>query len=181
MWPNYIVERFKTVPQNSRENDFYAPYNKLLCSEFPVDSKYTVAPQSYPVPSSRDSIDFVIEYLVLENDLPVFILEIKEPSKINLLSSRQEADIQMRKRLRDLVQRCPIDKLNGVSAFGSQLSFYSIDKHTMKMLPPVIPQDIEMINDTAPIERWNTNLLDENGSVKLQGLFRDIKNKCNDF
>lgn len=181
MWADYIVKRFNTIPQNSRENDFYAPYNKLLCSEFPVDSNYTVAPQSYPIPSSRDSIDFVIEYLVLEDDLPVFVLEIKEPSKINFLSSRQEADLQIRKRLRDLVDKCPIDELNGVSAFGSQLSFYSINKNTLKILPRIIPQDIEMITDTAPIDRWNTNLLDEDGSVRLQDLFKNIKSRCSSF
>lgn len=61
-WPEKVTKRFSTIPPNARENDFYAPYNKLLYTLFPADSDYTVAPQSYSLLDSRDSVDFIIEF-----------------------------------------------------------------------------------------------------------------------
>jgi hypothetical protein len=176
MWSQKILDRFHAVPQNPRENDFYAPYNKLLNLVFPVDSDYTVAPQSYP--QSRDSIDFVIEYMVLLNNIPVFILEIKEPSKIDLLSARQEADIQIRKRLRDLRYLCTLDKLYGVSAFGKQLCTYYINKDN-SIEPHVIAQDPELLIDTAPKARWEYDILTTTGYETLMNIFNYIKTSVN--
>ncbi|KAF8334737.1 uncharacterized protein EI90DRAFT_459352 [Cantharellus anzutake] len=31
----YVLRCFRNVPSNSRESDFYAPYNKLLYTPFP--------------------------------------------------------------------------------------------------------------------------------------------------
>jgi hypothetical protein len=174
MWSQKVIDRFRAVPQNPRENDFYGPYNKLLYSIFPVDSDFTVAPQSYPIPQSRDSIDFIIEYVVLLNNMPVFILEIKEPSRIDLLSARQDADIQMRKRLRDLRFRCTLDRLYGVSAFGEQLCIYNIDTDN-NIEPHIIPQDVELLIDTAPRGRWNYGILTPSGHDKLVKIFDYIK------
>lgn len=174
MWPQKVIDRFNLVPQNPRENDFYAPYNKLLNFVFPVDSDFTVAPQSYPIPQSRDSVDFVIEYMVLLDNIPVFILEIKEPSKIKLLSARQEADIQIRRRLRDLRYECTLDKLYGVSAFGTKICFYNINKNNI-IEPYIIQQDPEYLIDTAPKERWNTDILTTSGYVAIMNIFNYIK------
>lgn len=174
MWSQKIIDRFNAIPQNPRKNDYYAPYNKLLNFVFPVDSDFTVAPQSYPIPQSRDSIDFVIEYMVLLNNTPVFILEIKEPGKIELLSARQEADIQIRKRLRDLRFKCTLDKLHGVNAFGQQLCFYNINNGNI-IEPNIIKQDYELLIDTAPKERWNIDILTHVGYKFLMSIFNYIK------
>jgi hypothetical protein len=172
MWPQKIVDRFDAIPTNPRENDFYAPYNKLLNYVFPVESDFTVAPQSYPVPNSRDSIDFVIEYMVLSNNMPVFILEIKEPKKIDLLSARQEADLQIRKRLRDIRYMCTIEKLYGVSAFGKKLCIYNIDPEN-HIEPNIIVQDVELLVDTAPKDRWGYDILTSYDT--LMSIFNYIK------
>ena len=171
MWPEKVIDRFRAVPPNPRENDFYAPFNKLLNYIFPVDSDFTVAPQSYPIPVS---IDFVIEYVVLLDNIPVLILEVKEPSRIELLSARQEADTQIRRRLRDLRSRCTLDTFYGISAFGTQLCTYSIDMHN-HIQPHIIPQDVELLVDTAPKERWNVDILTPTGYVNLMQIFDYIK------
>jgi len=174
MWSRTIIDRFKAIPANPRENDFYAPYNKLLNTVFPVDSDFTVAPQSYPLPTSRDSIDFVIEYVVLLQNMPVYILEIKEPSKIHFLSSRQEADKQIRTRLRDLREQCKLDIFYGTSAYGTQFCVYQSDKHNL-ISPLRIVEDPELLVDTAPKERWAYDVLQKSGYEKLMQVFNYIK------
>jgi len=176
-WPPQVIKRFSTIPVNARENDFYAPYNKLLYSLFPADSNFTVAPQSYSLLDSRDSVDFIIEFEVLLEDEPVFFLEIKEPRKIILKSARAEADNQMRKRMGDLAPLCPLDTLNGVSAFGTRLSFYSYDKQT-RIIPSSISPDPYRETDTAPSDRWDCDILEDEGAQRFQDLMEEIRTKC---
>jgi hypothetical protein len=175
MWTNKIVERFNSIPPNPRENDYYAPYNKLLNSVFPVDTDFTVVPQSYPVPDSRESIDFVVEYLVEFQNKPVFVLEIKSPGNLSLLSKRQEADNQIRRRLRDIVDLCPLDKLYGASAFGTKLCIYNINKDYDVYPEHVVDHPTKLL-DTAPTSRWNTDILTGEGSAKLAKIFDYVKN-----
>jgi hypothetical protein len=176
-WPEKVIKRFSTIPPNARENDFYAPYNKLLYTLFPADSDYTVAPQSYSVLDSRDSVDFIIEFEVLLEDKPVLFVEIKEPRKITLKSAREEADNQMRKRMGDLAPGCPLDTLNGVSAFGTRIAFYTYDKQT-RIFPSRIFPDPERETDTAPLDRWDCDVLEDDGSQRFQDLVAVIKMKC---
>ena len=176
-WSAKIIKRFSTIPPNARENDFYAPYNKLLNTLFPPDSDYTVAPQSYSVLDSRDSVDFLIEFEVLLEDKPVLFVEIKEPRKIAFNSAREEADNQMRKRMRDLAPSCPLDTLNGVSAFGTRLAFYTYDQQT-RILPKRISPDPERESDIAPLDRWDCDILEDEGGQRFQDLVAEIKTKC---
>ena len=136
-WPPQVIKRFSTIPVNARENDFYAPYNKLLYSLFPADSNFTVAPQSYTLLDSRDSVNFIIELEVLLEDKPVCFLEIKEPRKIILKSSRTEADNQMRKRMGDLAPICPLDTLSVHSAHG--FLFTPMTSKLASFLAPYLP------------------------------------------
>jgi len=173
-WSAKIIKPFSTVPANVRENDFYGPYNKLLYTLFPADSDYTVAPQTY---SLINSWDFIIEFEVLLEDKPILLLEVKEPTKIALKSAREEADQRMRKRMRDLAPICPLDTLNGMSDFGTQLSFYTYDKET-RILPAHIHPHPELEIDTAPLNRWDCNILEDEGAQRFQDLIAEIKSKC---
>ena len=94
-WSHNIINRFNSIPDNPWENDFYAPYNKLLSILFPADSQYTVAPQANPYNNSRDSVDFIIEFHVLYDDVPIFVVEVKASSAFIWPSKREEADVQM--------------------------------------------------------------------------------------
>ncbi|KAH8991298.1 hypothetical protein EDB92DRAFT_690748 [Lactarius akahatsu] len=179
-WPPKVTKRFSTVPANARENDFYGPYNKLLYTLFPPDSDYTVAPQSHAVLTSHDSVDFVIEFEVLLEDKPVFFLEIKEPRKLAFESAREGADNQMRKRMRDLAPACPLDTLNGVSAFGTQLSFYTYDNQR-RLLPARISPHPDIETDTAPLDRWDCNILEDEGAQRFKDLVEEIKRKCDEL
>jgi hypothetical protein len=130
--------------------------------------------------NSRDSVDsdFIFEFEVRLEDKPVFFVKIKEPTKITFKSAREEADNQMRKRMGDLAPACPLDSLNGVSAFGTRLSFYSYDKKRTLVLPGRISPHPRMETDTAPLDRWDCDILEDEGARRFQDLVAEIKRKC---
>jgi hypothetical protein len=176
----YVLARFQTIPPNPRENDNYAPYNKLLYDLFPADTPFTVAPQTYPIPDSRESLDFLIEYQILLEDDPVFVLEIKSTARFGFASAREEADQRMRKRLRDLTGVCPLPKLRAVSVFGTKLCFYEATSTQSAVIvtPPPITQNPQMMLDTAPKDRWDCDILEEEGSTRFKGIIEQIKQEC---
>ncbi|KAH9007698.1 hypothetical protein EDB83DRAFT_700148, partial [Lactarius deliciosus] len=164
-WSSKVTKRFSAVPVNVPENDYYAPYNKFLNSLFPPDSDYTVVLRSYSILNSHKSVDLVIGFVVLLEDEPVLFLEIEEPRRITLTSARKEVDNHMRIRTRDLAPTCPLEILNGVSAFGTQLSFYTCDKQTRM----IIPARISHMETDAPLDRWDWKTKGLNGSkISLQ-------------
>lgn len=176
VWPLPISARFVTIPTNPRENDYYAPYNKLLNFLFPVDSPFTVGPQTHQIAESREYIDFIVEYKVFWGDAPVFILEIKSGPKLGLLSAREEADLQIRRRLRDLVGICPLSKLHAVSAIGTKLCFYTAEDRAIT--PPRIVADDRLTIDTAPRERWDCDVLEAEGAARLKAVVHEIQQAC---
>jgi hypothetical protein len=178
MWPDQIHDRFTRIPPNPQEADFHGPYNKLLNYVFPPDSNYTVVPQ-YKKIASRESMDYVVCYYeVIWGDNPVFVLELKSPAALATISGREEADDQMRRRLADLMAACPLSQLHGVSAIGTRLSFYILDNATRTIDPPGIVRHPTLVNDVAPADRWDTDLLTAEGEDRLQTLFDSIRAAC---
>ncbi|KAH8997001.1 hypothetical protein EDB86DRAFT_964723 [Lactarius hatsudake] len=120
--------------------------------------------------SIRSSLRTLITQSLL--DKPVLFLEIKELRRITLWSARKEVDNRMRIRMRDLVPVSPLEILNGVSTFGTHLSFYTYDKQT---IPARISPHME--TDAVPLNRWDCNLLEDEGAQRLQNLIAEIKIK----
>lgn len=77
---------------------------------FTIEPQYAL-PQAVGVPTN----DFLVTYVVEVNDLPVFFLEIKIPLHLNHISSRIDADAQMRARFRALYNVTSTPRLHGVS------------------------------------------------------------------
>lgn len=176
-WPSDISRLFLSLPANPSESDFYAPYNKLLSTLFPVDTAFTVAPQPHLVADSGNSITILVEYVVFYEDKPVFILEITNPSKLRLLSAREDGDNQIRRRIRDLRATCPLPTLHAVSAFGTKLCFYNA-KAGWSIAPPKIPPHAELMSDTAPQSRWDCDLTEDEGAIRLKEVVNEIRNQC---
>ena len=174
VWSKFILSRFAAIPANpSVDNDYYAPYNKLLYSLFHPDGPFAVA--VLPITGSGSTGSFW-EFQVRWVDVVVFILEIRMGSKLGLMSERKVADFQIRKRLGDLVDDFPLPKLHAVSAFGTKLCFYSIEPgHAVT--PPRIVSDGQLIIDTAPIGRWNYDVL-EDGAARLKAIADEIHQFC---
>lgn len=72
---------------------------------------------------------------------------------------------------------CPLGTLFGVSAMGTKLRFYLLTK-SEEFLPQVIPKHPTQINDTAPVERWNGDILEASGEQRLLEVVDAIKTAC---
>jgi len=175
VWRLTIPSRFATIPANPGEGDYNAPYNKLLHFPFSVDGPFVVVPQKHPIAKSRQSIDFM-EYQVFWGDAPIFILEIRTGPKLGLLSAREDADLQIRRRLTDLVGICPLPKLHAVSAMGTKLCFYTAYNHAIT--PPRIVGDDQLTVDTAPRERWDCDVVEAEGAARLKAVVHEMQHAC---
>ncbi|KAF8639340.1 hypothetical protein AX17_001560 [Amanita inopinata Kibby_2008] len=69
--------------------------------------------------------------------------------------------------------------LYGVSAMGTRLSFYEYTKATGNVLSP--PFIASIINDVAPMERWNYELLETAGEDKLRAVIAEVKAMTNNI
>ena len=96
-WTDSVLRSFQKVPINPSLADFHGPYNKFLNIIFPPDSQYTIVPQW--VPGSRESAEFLVLH---DEDDPIFIMELKPPGDLRYGSERQDADLQIRRRISDL-------------------------------------------------------------------------------
>ena len=62
---------------------------------------------------------------------------------------------------------------------GTKLAFYS--KHgNGPVTPPGIVPDPQMVTDTAPIERWDSDILTEEGLQRFMAVVNEIKEGCED-
>ncbi|PBL03018.1 hypothetical protein ARMGADRAFT_1110771 [Armillaria gallica] len=163
-WPDPILRQFQSVRPNPAENDFHGPYNKLLNYLFPIDSPYTV----------------VMTFEITLANQPVFILALKNPEALRFVSSRGEADDQIRRRISDLCAYCPISRLHAVRAVETQLCFYQRDTtdKEAEIEPLAISRHPTRVNDTAPEKGWDYDVLDAEGEEKFRSIVEEIKEEC---
>ncbi|KAI9566199.1 hypothetical protein HD554DRAFT_2221544 [Boletus coccyginus] len=183
-WPAEVVRQFQTVSPNADESDFLGPYNKLLNTLFPPDSDFTVAPQ-FLKSDPADPSDYISSFEIFFKNWPVFALQLKKPGNLKYKSSRATADQLIRIRVADSAGDRPIPILHAVSAFGSRLCFYHLDTANTAagifILPRRIPHHPTMMNDTAPMERWNCDVMDAEGETRLRAVVDSIKAACEDI
>ncbi|KAF8430026.1 hypothetical protein EV426DRAFT_1357 [Tirmania nivea] len=177
--PDTISEVFDLARQDGERDEsmFYGPYNVLLNYLFPFEEKYVVVPQ-YKRPAQIKSVDFTTIFLVRRNQHPVFFVEVKSSGSLHHISSREEADLQMRERFKKLFDDVQIKILYGVSAMGTKLCIYSLNKETRRLLPNVIPSDPEIVTDTAPIDRWDVDIMTPEGEGRLRQVVDHVRTMC---
>ncbi|KAI6097500.1 hypothetical protein F5141DRAFT_1011230 [Pisolithus sp. B1] len=178
-WPDTVICQFEIIPLNPNGNDFYGAYNKLLSTLFPSDTDFTVVPRHLE-PCSSQSCTPMVFFEVVLGTKPVFILKPQAPADLTYGSSRQTADQEIRLRLGDLAEQCPIPTLHAVSAMGMRLCFYHVDTthFPSEIIPHGIPRHPTRVNDTAPKERWDCDVLDANGEARLRAVVDAIKEAC---
>jgi hypothetical protein len=193
--PALIRAEFEYIdPQTTQENDYCGAYNILLGHAFPTTEGYRdiVHPQVICTfslskfstkltesqvaltTSRRDPLDFVVYFRVYLHRVPVFFLEVKTAVTIRNLSSRVAADDQMRSRLTQLFDES-LSELHGISALGTRLCFYCLDKNTESLTPPFIPRISAYINDVTPAHLWDTDILTDEGYNRFMGFVQRIK------
>ncbi|KAH8983293.1 hypothetical protein EDB92DRAFT_2106353 [Lactarius akahatsu] len=179
-WPAHIVAKSsRLLDTETIENKFYGLYNTILIECFP-STQFTITPQ-YATAGAQTggpgAIDFAITYVIesLDLDSPVFFVEIKPPTHLPSLSARKDAENQIRTRFGQLAHLVRVPKLYGVSAIGRQLSYYTYERAGGTIEPVALADSTSSIVDTAPIERWNTNIMQEEGRARFLAVVEEIK------
>ena len=171
-WPTHVVTMFESIPAGGLAGAtdeavrLYGPINMLLVHLFPPTDLYIVSPQ-WKKPSEGFSIDFTTVFVVQNAQHPVFFLEVKPASSFFSRSARAAADDQMRNRFDELFDDLAIPILHGINALGPHLSFYAYSKDENNIHPLLIIRDPNQVNDRAPAERWDTELMSDDGVQRL--------------
>ena len=176
VWDNYILEQFHTaLPGGDHDESlYYGPYNTLLNELFPRQEHFMIVPQ-YKRPEHSKAVDFTTIFIVRHNSHPIFFVEIKALGHLQRVSDRQAADNQMRERFEKLFDEVKISNLYGMSALGTRVCLYEWDRETRKIEPPAIPKDPNYTIDTAPIDRWNLDILSAEGEQRLREVVARVK------
>ena len=174
--PKAIHRAFDIAIQNGAtdESQFCGPYNMLLTYLFPFEEGYLVAPQFKRLTYSKFA-SFATIFTVEHKHHPVFFVEIKSSGSIRHISSRAEADLQMRNRFKRLFEDVEIDNLYGASAIGTKICLYKLDLVNRQLSPTFIPKNPEFVTDTAPIDRWNIDIMTPEGEEELCKVVQQIK------
>lgn len=106
--------------------------------------------------------------------IPVFLLEVKTALTITNLSARADSDDQMRLRLRQFFDQS-LTELHGISALGLRLCFYCLEKNSETTTPPSIPRNDAYVNDTAPADRWDADILTDDGYNHFMKLAEHVR------
>ncbi|EAU85988.2 hypothetical protein CC1G_03011 [Coprinopsis cinerea okayama7 len=180
-WPQPLMQSFTYANQPQFATDesvFYGPYTRLLYHLFGVLGPYEISPQYHIPNAARDVIDVVALFTVELNKHPVFFIEVKPTASLNLDSKRKQADDQMRDRFRDLRHTLITPRLPAVSAFGTRLCFYEYTVATNAVVPAAIPADPLILNDVAPADRWDCDLLEADGAARFRQLVESVLEMC---
>ena len=167
-WSDSVTEQFSLVDLFSTdESVFYGPYNTLLFELFPPNEHYQVSPQFKRIAGL---------YIVSKRKVPVFFVEIKTYLALDKVSSRTEADDQMRTRFVEFASgNIPTPKLVGLSALGTKFCVYELTTADNRLLPIRVIPDPQFLIDTAPKARWNYDILDAAGEAKLREAVEEVK------
>ena len=81
----------------------------------------------------------------------------------------------MRRRFGEISHLVKVPKLYGISAIGRQLSYYEFDKAVGSITPDALPDSSTTMMDTAPVERWSTNIMEPEGFDKFMRVVEEVK------
>jgi hypothetical protein len=179
-WPQWLINSFVWANQPQFATDesvYYGPYTRLLYHLFGIEGPFEIS--QYHIPQTpRDAIDVFVLFIVELNKNPVLFIKVKPPASFALDSKRKQADDQMRDRFRDLRHSLVTPRLPGISAFGTHIAFYEYVAATNTLTPPTIAPHPIFLNDVAPADRWNYDLLEANGIDRMRQVAQDVVAMC---
>ncbi|KAJ6490658.1 hypothetical protein C8R47DRAFT_1014108 [Mycena vitilis] len=177
-WPAPLRTIFEVsrATLGTSEHRYYGPYDKLLNYCFD-EFAYFVAPQAPPRDDATGTVDFGVLLVVMDQRRrPVLLIEVKDDSHLTVPSNRAAADQQMRARYDDLLYRCPLPKLYGLSMIGTKMRVYTGDAAVMTLHPPLVSTSPDRVLDRKHLEgAWNVDILSEEGFVGMKQIVNFIK------
>ncbi|KAH9046125.1 hypothetical protein EDB84DRAFT_1576025 [Lactarius hengduanensis] len=158
-WPQWLVNSFLSANQPQFATDesvYYGPYTRLLYHLFGVEGPFEISPRFHVPQTPHESFDVIALFTVELTSTP---------------------DDQMRDHF-DLRHTLVTPRLPGVSAFGTRMAFYEYVVANNRITPGAITPDANILNDLAPIERWNCDLLEDEGINRIRQVVQDVTAMC---
>lgn len=175
MLPPKIAALFEAVEDATLdETELYGPYNALLDFCFPWEEGWNVVPQ-YCQPRRWKTTDATTVFLVKNQKVPVFFLQVKPAAHLQNLATRASADKQMRERFAELQELVQTPKLHAFSALGSKFAHYKFTSKDMELSPAETPRNACYLTDTAPMNSWDADLLTQDGLSLFMNVVSDVK------
>ncbi|KAH7913344.1 hypothetical protein BJ138DRAFT_1059193 [Hygrophoropsis aurantiaca] len=179
-WPVGLLTIFEHAHAKNTtfENRYFGPYDKLLNYCFGDSFTFYVAPQSPPRDDRQDAVDFMVFFVVFDNnDKPVMMVEVKDDDWAQKAELRHRADNLMRDRYALMLDECPTPRLWGLSLLGTSVRVYCGDKITYGVDPSAIPRPEPLKRVLPPTflaEQWNMDILSQEGFTKMKEIVTDI-------
>ncbi|KIK01358.1 hypothetical protein K443DRAFT_678491 [Laccaria amethystina LaAM-08-1] len=181
-WPQHLLDIFEiSRNQNtSLDSRYYGAYDRLL-NYAVVEGSFTFSLSRQAIPdetSPQDAVDFVVFMVVLNQEQkPVLIAEIKDDRWANTPYSRQRADTHMRQLYGQMLYKCAIPWLYGLSLLGTSLRVYCGDKDTGEVTPHYVGRP--HVDRVLPLDflevQWDLDILSQDGLRKIQEIVAYIK------
>ncbi|RPD52600.1 hypothetical protein L227DRAFT_617677 [Lentinus tigrinus ALCF2SS1-6] len=166
------------------ERRYKEAYSTLLWEMFPASLGFHIREQ---VPATGeyfrgDAVDSVMLYIVFRKDVPLLMVEFKDPDVLKVMSGRLAADTQMRDRLRDAVSEMVpgITCVYGLSAIGLNVCFYRAYKRKDKKLiitPARVPTPADpncLPHKDHLADQWLMKITDSKAVALLYMIRRNI-------
>ncbi|KAJ6457357.1 hypothetical protein C8R45DRAFT_567256 [Mycena sanguinolenta] len=174
-WPERLLTIF-TVSRRvseSPEDRYCGPYDKMLNYCFGDGFDFFVARQTLPAHVSRENLDFLVHVLVLDkNARPVFLFVVKDDSHLDTPSKRGVADAQMRSCYDEILYRCPLPTLHGLSVLDTKMRVYTGNAASMEVNPPRVEQPLD---SSSIVDLWDLDILSDEGFHKMKEIVNFIK------
>ena len=181
-WPQGLLDIFE-ISRNentSLDSRYYGPYDRLF-NYAVIEGSFTffLSRQTTPDETSPlDVVDFVVLNVVLNREQkPVLIAQIKDDRWANKPDKRQRADAQMRQKYDQMLAKCAIPRLYGLSLLGTSLRIYCGDKNTGEVTPHYVgrPHMDRVLPPDFLEGQWDVDILSQDGLGKIQEIVAYIK------
>lgn len=164
--------------QTSSDKIFRGPWNRLLNTLFPFNSRFEVTPIFYSAKHSGPIGLFTVHIL----GSPVFFLHVLSLEHFHSPLSQVEADAKMRDFFLEFSLSVQIPVLHGICAFGTKLAFYSFHKLSCEVEPKATlsspsPGQISFVANEAPLDRWS-DITEPAGAREFQEIVDQVKEMC---
>ncbi|KAJ7451823.1 hypothetical protein B0H11DRAFT_1821741 [Mycena galericulata] len=171
MWPDSVQRSFDIVPKFDHNNAYYGAWNKLLQLFFPVKSDFIIEPQGF-LGDGRATVEFSVSFDIRTEQVAVLAVELNPTHKVEEPTARRGTDEQMRRRLFDLREKCPLQTVYGLSVFGTSFRIYKMEEMTITpaLLTPASVSQFDII----PMEAWTGDESDINYPMGRELLVRLI-------
>ncbi|KAJ7022904.1 hypothetical protein C8F04DRAFT_1136463 [Mycena alexandri] len=181
-WPVGLLRIFDIArtSHGSFENRYYGAYTKMLTYCFGEGFDFVVAPQAPPTDKSRDTVDFIVYFIVFDvaQQRPVFLVEVKDDAHNLIPTKRKAADEQMRERYDELLRDCPIPLLYGLSVLGTGMRVYCGNKARKAVTPPFVETNRHFVlPDDYLQDEWSVDILSPGGFSKMKQIVAYIKDE----